>query len=64
VRYPTDVPRPVEDRAATVLHVTLTAEEVIGRLDPSVASSYRYWVRLSSNKPKFGNGGDCCSRRR
>src|ERR1041385_8827770 len=44
VRDPTDVPRPIGDRAATVLHVTLTAEEVVGQLDPSVASSYRYWT--------------------
>jgi copper-containing nitrite reductase len=44
VRDPTDVPPPIGDRAETVLHVTLTAEEVIGQLDPSVASSYRYWT--------------------
>ena len=44
VRDPTDVPRPIGDRAATVLHVTLTAEEVVGQLDPSVASSHRYWT--------------------
>jgi copper-containing nitrite reductase len=44
VRDPTDVPQPIGDRAATVLHVTLTAKEVVGQLDPSVASSYRYWT--------------------
>src|SRR4029077_3629831 len=44
VRDPTDVPPPIEDRAATVLHVTLTAEEVIGQLDPSAGTRYRYWT--------------------
>jgi len=44
VRDPTDVPPPIGDRPATVLHVTLTAKEVVGQLDPSVASSYRYWT--------------------
>jgi copper-containing nitrite reductase len=44
VRDPTDVPPPIGDRPATVLHVTLTAKEGVGQLDPSVASSYRYWT--------------------
>ena len=44
VRDPTDVPPPIADRAATVLHVTLTAEEVIGQLDPSAGTRYRYWT--------------------
>jgi copper-containing nitrite reductase len=44
VRDPADVPPPLADRAAAVLHVTLTAEEVIGQLDPSVGTSYRYWT--------------------
>jgi hypothetical protein len=44
VRDPTDVPPPIADRAAIVIHVTLTAEEVIGQLDPSAGTSYRYWT--------------------
>jgi plastocyanin len=44
VRDPTDIPSSTGNRAATVLHVTLTAKEVVGQLDPSVASSYRYWT--------------------
>jgi nitrite reductase (NO-forming) len=44
VRDPTDVPPPIADRAKTVLHVTLTAEEVIGQLDPSAGTRYRYWT--------------------
>ena len=44
VRDPTDVPLPVANRAPTIVHVTLSAEEVIGQLDPSVGTAYRYWT--------------------
>jgi copper-containing nitrite reductase len=44
VRDPTDVPLPVANRAPTIVHVTLNAEEVIGQLDPSVGTAYRYWT--------------------
>jgi copper-containing nitrite reductase len=44
VRDPTDVPPPLANRAPTVVHVTLTAEEVVGELDPSAGATYRYWT--------------------
>lgn len=44
VRDPTDVPAPVAGRPSTVVHVTLTAKEVVGHLDPSSGSDYRYWT--------------------
>ena len=44
VRNPADVPPPVGKRAATVIHVTLTTEEVVGQLDPSAGTTYRYWT--------------------
>jgi copper-containing nitrite reductase len=44
VRDPTDVPAPIATRAPIVVHVTLTAEEVFGQLDPSVGTAYRYWT--------------------
>ena len=44
VRDPTDVPSPIANRAPTVVHVTLTAEEVVGQLDPSAGTVYRYWT--------------------
>ncbi len=44
VRDPTDVPSPIANREPTVVHVTLTAEEVLGQLDPSVGTTYRYWT--------------------
>lgn len=43
-RDPTDVPSPIANRAPTVVHVTLTAEEVVGQLDPLAGTSYRYWT--------------------
>jgi hypothetical protein len=43
-RDPTDVPSPIANRAPTVVHVTLTAKEVLGQLDPSVGTTYRYWT--------------------
>ncbi len=44
VRDPSDVPPPVGDRAPGVVHVTLTAEEVVGMLDASSGTTYRYWT--------------------
>jgi len=44
VRDPTDVPPPNANRAPAVVHVTLSAEEVLGQLDPSVGTTYRYWT--------------------
>jgi copper-containing nitrite reductase len=43
-RDPTDVPSAIANRAPTVVHVTLTAKEVLGQLDPSVGTAYRYWT--------------------
>ena len=34
VRNPADVPPPIGNRAPTTIHVMLTAEEVVGQLDP------------------------------
>jgi len=44
VRDPTDVPPTVGDRKPAVVQVTLTAEEVVGTLDPSAGTTYRYWT--------------------
>lgn len=44
VRNPEDVPPPTANRAPTVVHVTLAAEEVIGQLDPTSGTTYRYWT--------------------
>jgi copper-containing nitrite reductase len=44
VRDPTDVPPPIGNRAPTTVHVTLTAEEVAGQLDPASGTTYRYWT--------------------
>ena len=44
VRDPEDVPPPIANRAPTAVHVTLVAEEVIGQLDPSSGTTYRYWT--------------------
>jgi copper-containing nitrite reductase/plastocyanin len=44
VRDPTDVPPSVGDRRPTIVHVTLRAEEVVGTLDPSAGTTYRYWT--------------------
>jgi len=43
-RDPTDIPPPVGKRAPSAVHVTLTAEEVIGNLDSSAGTTYRYWT--------------------
>ena len=44
VRDPTDVPPPLPNRAATLVRVTLTAEELVGTLDSSAKTTYRYWT--------------------
>ena len=44
VRDPADVPPTVGNRKPAVVHVTLTAEEVVGTLDPSAGTTYRYWT--------------------
>jgi nitrite reductase (NO-forming) len=44
VRDPADVPPGVGNRQPAVVHVTLTAEEVVGTLDPSAETTYRYWT--------------------
>jgi nitrite reductase (NO-forming) len=44
VRDPADVPQPIGNRAPGVVHVTLTAKEVVGRLDPANGTTYRYWT--------------------
>ena len=44
VRNPADVPPTVGNREPSVVHVTLTAEEVVGTLDPSAGTTYRYWT--------------------
>ncbi len=43
-RDPADVPAPVGDRPPTTVQVSLTAEEVIGQLDPGSGTTYRYWT--------------------
>ena len=44
VRNPADVPPTVGNREPSVVHVTLTAEEVVGALDPAAGTTYRYWT--------------------
>jgi nitrite reductase (NO-forming) len=44
VRDPADVPPTVGNRQPAAVHVTLTAEEVVGMLDPSAGTTYRYWT--------------------
>lgn len=44
VRDPTDLPPSVGDRPAGVVRVVLTAREVVGVLDPSRGTTYRYWT--------------------
>ena len=44
VRNPADVPPPIGNRAPTTIHVMLTAQEVVGQLDPSSGTTYRYWT--------------------
>jgi copper-containing nitrite reductase len=44
VRDPLDVPPSIGSRPPTTVHVTLTAEEVVGQLDPASGTTYRYWT--------------------
>src|SRR5579872_356220 len=44
VRDPSDVPPLVANRAPAIVHVTLTAKEILGALDPSAGTTYRYWT--------------------
>src|SRR5579862_5380234 len=44
VRDPADVPPAVGDRKPGVVQVTLASEEVVGTLDPSAGTTYRYWT--------------------
>ena len=44
VRDAADVPPAVGDRKPAIVHVTLAAEEVVGTLDPSAETTYRYWT--------------------
>ncbi len=44
VRDPSDLPPPLGDRPAGVVHVVLRAREVTGVLDPSTGTTYRYWT--------------------
>ncbi len=44
VRDPADVPPTVGNREPSVVQVTLTAEEVVGTLDPAAGTTYRYWT--------------------
>jgi FtsP/CotA-like multicopper oxidase with cupredoxin domain len=44
VRDPTDLPSWPGNRAPGVVHVTLTAKELVGVLDPASGTTYRYWT--------------------
>ncbi len=44
VRDPADVPPSGGNRQPGVVHITLAAEEVVGTLDPSAGTTYRYWT--------------------
>ncbi len=44
VRDAADVPPSVGNRKPAVVHVKLVAEEVVGTLDPSAGTTYRYWT--------------------
>lgn len=44
IRNPADVPPTVGNRKASLVRVTLTAEEVVGTLDPAAGTTYRYWT--------------------
>lgn len=43
-RDPADLPQPLGDRAPALVHVTLTAKEIVGALDPASGTTYRYWT--------------------
>ncbi len=44
MRDPSDVPPSVGRRQPGVVHITLTAEEVVGTLDSTAGTTYRYWT--------------------
>jgi nitrite reductase (NO-forming) len=44
VRDPADLPGPVGDRPPQLVRVTLTAQELEGKLDPAPATTYEYWT--------------------
>src|SRR5512142_1622200 len=44
VRDPTDVPATVGNRVPAVVHVSLTAQELVGTLDAAAGTTYRYWT--------------------
>ena len=44
VRDPSDLPPPIGNRPPAVVHVTLTAKELFGVLDPPSGTIYRYWT--------------------
>src|ERR1035437_222647 len=44
VHDPDDIPPPIANRPPTVVHVTLAAEEVLGQLDLTSGTTYRYWT--------------------
>jgi len=44
VRDPADVPPPIGNREPGVVRVTLTAQELLGELDASSGTTYRYWT--------------------
>jgi len=44
VRDPADIPPSAGNRQPALVHVTLRAEEVVGTLDSSAGTTYRYWT--------------------
>lgn len=44
IRDPADVPPPIGNRSAATVHIMLTAEEVLGQLDPAGGTTYLYWT--------------------
>ena len=44
VRDPADLPPSPGRRAPGMVHVTLTAKELVGALDPASGTTYRYWT--------------------
>jgi len=44
VRDPSDVAPPIGNREPQLVKVSLVAQELEGKLDPSVGSTYRYWT--------------------
>lgn len=43
-RDPSDLPPPIGDRPPGIVRVTLTAREVVGKLDAASGTTYRYWT--------------------